>query len=596
MGFGSARSVFIPRTFLLESNDPLSTDLVEADFDPNVVALPDLPHPDHFLKSAAPLNLSLSSSFNQLPAYHRPNALLPSKSLLPRKQLEPQNQSSSDPTQSIDPATTVAQENSDFGNMSINGVDVGEAWNNIQQFMPPAFNLEAHEVPIVDPASDTYAAAGPYNWRGLFAQSLFFNVVENTFRSASDDQIRNMLAHKPFWHDWLASTKQFNMRRWNDGDDFLVNYVGHPMQGAVSGFIEIQNDPVGRQLEIGANRAYWKSRFQALVWATLYSAHSEISPIGEAGIGNEGGWTYPIVCKQKGCQSWHPGIHYTNNTGWVDFTITPTVGTLWLIAEDTLDRYISDRIQVGDRFNLMYMFLRGALNPSRSMANAMRFKAPWYRDFQHDPEIEDSYAVHLQPTEEEIVEAGPLRRISIAPNVHTMPFGSPGDPCVLCFGEPGLGIGVDIAFSRWLSASFAADRQGGLIPKRSVATASTTSYGFGLRLVHEGRTGSLSFAVRPGLITDVTVLPLELDPMRNTYFHPVQTENRAAVSLMLSNDYKISRALAVRYSVEDTIVRYRNAVQDPPGVGKPPYLSWLSKDEYTNKSNWSCQAGPVFHF
>ena len=122
--------------------------------------------------------------------------------------------------------------------------------------MPREVNLYAREVAIVDPSSPDYRVdAGPYNWRGLLAQSLFFNVVENSFRAASDDQIRLMLAKKPFWHDYFASTKQFNMRRWNDGDDFLVNYVGHPLQGSVADYIFIQNDPVGRQLEIGSNPA-----------------------------------------------------------------------------------------------------------------------------------------------------------------------------------------------------------------------------------------------------------------------------------------------------------------------------------------------------
>jgi hypothetical protein len=43
-------------------------------------------------------------------------------------------------------------------------------------------------------------------------------------------------------------------------------------------------------------------------------------------------------------------------------------------------------------------------------------------------------------------------------------------------------------------------------------------------------------------------------------------------------------------------VRYRNPVDDPPGIGERPHLSWLSKDEFENKSNWSAEAGPVIRF
>ena len=77
---------------------------------------------------------------------------------------------------------------------------------------------------------------GEVCWRNHY----FFNVIENGFRAASDDQIRTLLANKPFWHDYAASIRKFNMRRWNDGDDFLVNYTGHPMQGAVSGLFRCQ--------------------------------------------------------------------------------------------------------------------------------------------------------------------------------------------------------------------------------------------------------------------------------------------------------------------------------------------------------------------
>ena len=492
--------------------------------------------------------------------------------------------------------TSLAQANSDFGNLSINGVDVGEAWDTVQRLMPPTVSLNASEVPIVDPGDPGYGVAGGYNWSGLLAQSLLFNVVENGFRAASDDQIRRLLANKPFWHDWAASMKQFNMRRWNDGDDFLVNYVGHPMQGAVTGFIEIQNDPVARELEIGANREYWKSRFKAFLWATAYSTHSEISPDGEAGIGNEGGWTYPINCKSP-CANWSPvTMKSTNNTGWVDFIITPTVGMLWLLAEDTLDRFVSDRVQGDDRSSLGPYFLRAALSPSRSMANIMRMQSPWYRDRQHDPEIESSLVVREQPSEEQIAELGPPQRFAFAPYFQTMPMGSPADPCVLCFASPGFGTTFDIAITRWLSASFAAQRQGGLLGKGERVDGSTLSVGYGLRFVREGLHSNLSIAVRPGRVVEEIPQPLQLKAGSGIYYRPQEDIWHTSVSLVLSDDLKVTRGFGVRYSVSDLIVRYKNPVEDPPGIGVRPYLSWLSKDEYTNRSNWSAEAGPVLRF
>jgi hypothetical protein len=558
-----------------DDRDPLLPGLSAASGEPGVMALPDLPVP-HLLLDTQLVDTQIVAA--------KP---LPFQDPLQQRDPAPQASASDSPPE---PGTSIADQNAEFGNMSINGVDVVEAWGTFQGMMPHAPSLNASEVPIVDPSAPGYSIeAGPYHWSGLFAQSLMFNVFENTFRAFSDVQMQVQLAKKPFWHDWLASTKQFNMHRWNDGDDFLVNYIGHPLQGSVSDFIEIQNDPRGRQLEIGADPAYWKSRFNAFLWSVVYSTHSEIS--------NEGGFTYPIHCRTPGCPQWNiHKMHATNNTGWVDFTITPTVGFLWMLAEDAADRFISDRLQGGDRFNLGFAFLRAGLNPSRSFANAMRFKSPWYRDFQHDPELENSLMVHPLPSDEDIAEAGRFRRFAIAPFLHTMPIGSPNQPCIFCFSSPGLGIDLDYAINHWLSATFSFSSQSGLWQKGTTATGSTLNVGYGLRFVHEGREDSMSLVVRPGIVTDEIVKPMRLDVLHNTYYHPVVDVENTAVTLMMTYDHKITKTVAIRSSVGDTIVRYKSPIEDPPGIGKLPFLSWLSHDEYTNKSNWIAETGPVIRF
>ncbi len=574
--------------------DIVRPDIARADNSmPDPASLPDEPLPH--LSANGELLLDLTLPAMEL-SFHKPADDMWGQQNPPPPQ-PTQAAAQQNGPQPFDPNLSVADENADFGSLSVFGVNVVDASDALQRMMPREVDLNGREVPIVDPSDPNYRVdAGPYNWRGLLAQSLFFNVVENSFRAASDDQIRLMLAKKPFWHDYFASTKQFNMRRWNDGDDFLVNYVGHPLQGSVADFIWIQNDPVGRQLEISSNPLYWKSRFQAFIWSAIYSTHSEISFLGEAGIGNEGGWTYPIKCKDPKCVEWHPGWHYTNNTGWVDFTITPTVGFLWMLAEDTLDRYVSDHFQGGDRFNLGLAFMRGALNPSRTFANLMRLQLPWYRDFQHDPELENSLLVHPQPSDEQIAEAGRFRRFAISPFYHTMPMGSPNQPCTMCFSNGGFGIAFDYAITPWLAASFAATSQPGLLQKGTTEIGSTATFGSGLRFMHDGPVNNISFVVRPTIVTSEIQMPLVLNVRHNTYMHPQVDNERAAVTLEFSNDYKLSKTVAIRTSVADTIVRYKSDIEDPPGIGKPPFLSWLSKDEYTNKSNWSAATGPVIRF
>ncbi|WP_035354450.1 hypothetical protein [Edaphobacter aggregans] len=452
-----------------------------------------------------------------------------------------------------------------------------------------------------------------YHWSGLIAQSLFFSAIEASVRMASDDQIRRLVARKPFWHDYFASLRQFNMGRWNDGDNFLVNYVGHPMQGAVAAYIEIQNDPTGRQQQISATHDYWMSRFKGFLWSTAFSVQSELSPFGEAGIGNEGGWTYPINCHRP-CARWNAKtMKSTNNTGWVDFIITPTVGMLWLMAEDTIDRYITGRIQ-GDRRSAAFpLILRGALNPSRTFANALRFKTPWYRDFQHGlpekydlaPQRRSGFGVHMLPGDDEI--PAPLRRLSFAAHYRAMPLGSLNSPCGICIANHGAGFEVDYAITRWISASVSLDKQDGLMTPKKLAMSEasgapdamgkTVIAGFGVRLVRDRPHNTFSLAIRPGFVVDQVHIPAHVNTLKDSYQGPTAFSiTHTAASLMLANDYKINRKFAVRSSFGATIVRYRTPVRDPDGIGTPPYISFLSKENFTNHTTWVWQGGPVFHF
>jgi hypothetical protein len=483
----------------------------------------------------------------------------------------------------------------DNAEISLNHVNIPALYKVLRVRHPERGLPDGSENPIT---LQGVASPERYHWGGLIAQSFFFNGVESAFRIASDDQIRYLVAKKPFWHDYVASIKQFNMRRWSDGDNFLVNYVGHPMQGSVSAYIEIQNSPTDRELELSATRAYWMSRFRGFLWAVAFSTHSEISPLGEAGIGNEGGWTYPINCHRP-CPTWNPKkMHYTNNTGWVDFIITPTVGMLWVLAEDTLDRYVSDRIQGTDQKRILPKIIRGSLNPSRSFANAMRLKKPWYRDFQHNELVERSRpGIHMLRSDDESPRQQKLRRFSVAGHYRSMPLGTYLKSCFLCFAGHGGGFEADYAITPWLSASFALDKQQGLSNKNATVDGTALFTGFGIRLFHDRPHNAFSFAIRPGFVLDDAVIPAHVDVLTGNYIPEKSSDmQHTAVTLLAANDYKINRTFAIRSSLGATVVRYRTAVNDPPEIGKPPYLSWLSPKNYTNHTTWVWQGGPVVRF
>jgi hypothetical protein len=201
-----------------------------------------------------------------------------------------------------------------------------------------------------------------FGWDGAIRQSLFFTGVMHGFRLATEPGSRAEL-RGPFFKDYFRSVR--NLRGWGDGDPFLVNYIGHPMQGAVSGYIQIQNDPKGIKQEFRMRKTYWNSRLKAMGWAALVSTQFELGLISEASLGNVG-----LKPTEK---SQHP-------MGWVDLVTTPTAGAGWMVMEDMLDRFIVQRIESKFSNLVLRGLARSFLNPTRSFASLMRFKPPWRRD------------------------------------------------------------------------------------------------------------------------------------------------------------------------------------------------------------------------
>lgn len=80
-----------------------------------------------------------------------------------------------------------------------------------------------------------------------------FLMVEHGFRLLTEPGTRDGLKGS-FFQNYAASVA--NLHGWADGDEFYVNYVGHPMQGAVSGFLWTQNDPAYGKVVFGKDRLY----------------------------------------------------------------------------------------------------------------------------------------------------------------------------------------------------------------------------------------------------------------------------------------------------------------------------------------------------
>jgi hypothetical protein len=195
-----------------------------------------------------------------------------------------------------------------------------------------------------------------FHWRPALIQSAVFLGIQHGFRFGTEPGSREELKG-PFFRDWGSSLK--GIKGWGDSDTALVNYVGHPMMGAVTGYIQIQNDPRGRVVPFGTDE-YWKSRLRAMAWAAVYSTQWEIGPVSEANLGNVG--------KADG------------TAGAVDFVVTPLAGFGMIALEDAVDTHVVRRLESKWENRAWRIIVRSVLNPDRSMANMLRWKVPWHRD------------------------------------------------------------------------------------------------------------------------------------------------------------------------------------------------------------------------
>jgi len=189
-------------------------------------------------------------------------------------------------------------------------------------------------------------------------------VLENAFRYATEPATRD--PGLPYFRGYLDAVGA--LHGWSDGDPFYVNYVGHSMQGAVSGYIWTRNDSQYRNVHFGKDPEYWKSRLRAGAFSWAYSEWTEIGPVlSEASIGN--------------IQAFPP------QQGFVDHVVTPAIGLGWMIAEDAMDQYLVRYIERKTQNRVLLAAVRGSANPARSLANVISGQWPWARPRDHGDAI-----------------------------------------------------------------------------------------------------------------------------------------------------------------------------------------------------------------
>jgi hypothetical protein len=194
-----------------------------------------------------------------------------------------------------------------------------------------------------------------FHWRPAIEQTLMMLGIQHGYAVGIQEKTRRALANGNFFGDYWRSIRK--IEGWDDGNRFATNYIAHPMQGGLTGFIFVQNHDRARMQTFNDSKEYWNDRLKALIWSTAWSTQFELGPISQSSIGNVGMY---------------------GGMGYVDLVVTPTAGTAWLISEEAIDRYVIRHVETRSLF--IKAMVRMFLNPMRTVANLLRFREPWYRD------------------------------------------------------------------------------------------------------------------------------------------------------------------------------------------------------------------------
>jgi hypothetical protein len=237
----------------------------------------------------------------------------------------------------------------------------------------------------VEPAMESPAKEG-FHWGRALQESFTFLAIEQAYVVHDDFRwvvVENGIPFNHYLRDYMQSLTSWWKAGWSAGENPLYNYVGHPIQGAMTSYIEIQNNPSDPDLEFANTDQYWRSRLIATVWNAVYSTQWSLGPLSEMTVEKYGtkarpAWnsngTWP--CTTNHCYS---------GVGKVNLVMTPVGGLGWVLGEDWLDKNVARRVEAASDNRLLIDTVRCSLNPIRGGANILHGREPWYRARDYGP-------------------------------------------------------------------------------------------------------------------------------------------------------------------------------------------------------------------
>lgn len=422
-----------------------------------------------------------------------------------------------------------------------------------------------------------------FKFKSAFIQTFNDNLFFHLWRTAFDPGLRYNIAHKPFWHDYAASFSGYDMSHWGDGDDFVVNDVGHPLEGAVFGRSFLINSPRS-YVVIGKNRDYWISRMKAMAWEAAWSTELELGPISETSIGNQGGFTYVPGCGVLLSCLNNPQYHKppTTNTGWTDFVVTPLIGTAWILGEDTIDKYIVMPVARNHRI-LGGRVLRSALEPSRSFAALFAGKFPWMLPAPENNFLVKSRTQPGKPGQPDL--RPPLDRWEIGVQYSNLSLPVLSSQCTENKACRQSFSGTGFNFDYNLTRGIAFDSTMNFIPVQQGSKPMIEGL-FGVRMgMHFDKFGVFG-KVRPGFIYYESAMPGGGNMTPNSL-------TRFATDLGGVFEYYPQRNSILRVDVGTTVVRY---LSDHPDPTPYPLGSYLSTQYWVTQGNLQIATSYTFRF
>jgi hypothetical protein len=421
-----------------------------------------------------------------------------------------------------------------------------------------------------------------FNFKVAFWQTFGENLSFHAFRVATDPGMRWNLIHKPFVHDWFVSYQGIDLHRWGDGDDFVVNNLGHPLEGAVFARTFLQNSPAS-QVPIGKDSRYWISRLKATAWAAVWSTQLEIGPISETSIGNQGGFTYVPICGTELFCLNNPKYPKppTNNTGWTDYVVTPLAGIGWVFAEDTAEKYIVAPIAVNHRI-LGGRVLRSALEPTRSFAAIFAGKYPWELPSADNGFVASQKSRHVPKFG--TLDPPPVRRLEFGTQYTSisLPVLSSTCPGYACRKNlSGLGTNFDFNFTHGM----AFDSTLNFIPEQQGSKSMVEGL-FGFRIGARSQHVGVFAKLRPGFIYYESAQPVR------------GVAGQASLTRFVTDaggivEYYPNHTSTLRFDVGTTIVRYLTNHTDPHDYALG---SLLSTDYIVTQGNFQMSTSYQWRF